>query len=155
MSQPTNEHDDTTEANTGEKLLGVVKWFDKVKGFGFLHQLGTENDYFVHYSQLQSTEEYVTKYLVAGEYVQFSVSTPGKEAPSRTDGKPSEVAVHVTGIQNGPLMFESHHRHKDRGVVPYPYSKRTRGYRSTTTNGSLPDTPVTSSANPFGVLDST
>jgi CspA family cold shock protein len=33
-----------------EKLIGTVKWFDKVKGFGFIKS--NEKEYFVHYKSI-------------------------------------------------------------------------------------------------------
>ena len=101
--------------NTGTiRHYGVVKWFDKMKGYGFLQQLNTENDYFVHYTQLQSEDESETKYLVAGEYVEFSITTSNitksqanHDTDTSTESTPSEIAANVTGIMGGPLLYRS------------------------------------------------
>ena len=90
-----------------ERLFGIVKWFDKMKGYGFVQQLHTENDYFVHYSQLQCDDDQRTKYLVAGEYIQFNISEPVVGTTTVNDDTPSQVAVDVSGILNGPLMYET------------------------------------------------
>lgn len=105
------QNDSTTNTCT-TRHYGVVKWFDKMKGYGFLQQLNTVNDYFVHYTQLQSEKESDTKYLVAGEYVEFSITTsnitkPQANADTSTDQTPSEIASNVTGIMGGPLLYRS------------------------------------------------
>lgn len=90
-----------------ERKFGIVKWFNKMKGYGFVQQLNTENDYFVHFSQLKCSDEKCTKYLVAGEYVQFNISEPSVSTATNDD-RSSQVAVDVTGIFHGPLMYENH-----------------------------------------------
>lgn len=145
-------------APTDGRLVGIVKWFDKVKGFGFLQQLSTDNDYFVHYSQLQSTAECSTRYLIAGEYVEFNISQP-TEAPTRPNGKSSDVAVNVTGISSGPLMHETHqqqrtHNRRD-SIQQYTRHPRT----SPNTRSSILPTESTKDevthTNQFDVLEST
>ena len=54
-----------------EKSLGTVKWFDNVKGFGFLSTDKGE-DIFVHFS---SIVEDGFKTLKEGEEVSFSVES--------------------------------------------------------------------------------
>lgn len=49
---------------------GRVKWFNNIKGFGFIVQEGRDEDLFAHYSAIQS-EGYRT--LRAGQEVSFSV----------------------------------------------------------------------------------
>ena len=142
---------------TAERLVGVVKWFDKAKGYGFVQQLNTENDYFVHYSQLQSVDDHHTKYLVTGEYIEFDISEP-VDTPARNDGKYSQIAVNVSGIQNGPLMFESQQPqrpyHRRDG---FQYSHRPRGSTRTpqpsVANPDTTDTPEVLHNNPFDVLE--
>ena len=140
---------------TDDRLVGIVKLFDKMKGFGFVQQLNTDNDYFVHYSQLQSTMEHSTKYLVAGEYVEFNISKP-TEAPTRPDGKSSEVAVTVSGISNGPLMHETqqqqrtHHRRDSN----QNFTRHLRTTPTAHTTATETKTDEVAHTNPFDVLES-
>ena len=52
-----------------ERLSGVVKWFNDVKGYGFIEVEGQE-DVFVHYTAVQA-EGYRT--LTEGSEVEFEV----------------------------------------------------------------------------------
>ena len=56
---------------------GKVKWFSKVKGFGFLQKEGLDKDIFVHYSVIQG-EGYKT--LVQDEEVTFDLEE-GEKGP--------------------------------------------------------------------------
>ena len=78
-----------------ERFTGMVKWFNNKTGYGFI-QCGDEET-FVHHSGLTSDTQY--KYLVQGEYVDFSKSAYG--------GQNRLVAVDVTGVQRGKLMCET------------------------------------------------
>ena len=48
--------------------IGIVKWFDEAKGYGFIAAEGIESDIFVHFSEIQQ-EGYKT--LAEGEQVEF------------------------------------------------------------------------------------
>ncbi|MGC6325297.1 cold shock domain-containing protein CspD [Pasteurella multocida] len=50
--------------------VGVVKWFNNVKGFGFISAEGTDADIFAHYSVIEM-EGY--RSLKVGQKVQFEV----------------------------------------------------------------------------------
>ncbi|HDR1007059.1 TPA: cold shock domain-containing protein CspD [Pasteurella multocida] len=50
--------------------VGVVKWFNNAKGFGFISAEGTDADIFAHYSVIEM-EGY--RSLKAGQKVQFEV----------------------------------------------------------------------------------
>ena len=53
-----------------ERLLGIVKWFNTTKGYGFLSREDGP-DVFVHYTAIESEGEF--RNLVEGQRVEFSV----------------------------------------------------------------------------------
>lgn len=59
--------------------LGIVKWFNDSKGFGFITPDEGGEDLFAHYSQIQSTG---FKTLTEGQRVSFDVTNgpKGKQA---------------------------------------------------------------------------
>lgn len=86
-------------ANETERFrtVGVVKWFDTVKGYGFVTNVVTNEDIFVHYSSIQGDEGSNYKTLVDGEYVSYTES-------KMEDGK--SIAVNVTGVAGGKLLCQ-------------------------------------------------
>ncbi len=58
------------------KAVGMVKWFNNAKGYGFIEQPG-EQDIFVHYSAITG-EGYKT--LIQGQEVEYEV-TNGPKGP--------------------------------------------------------------------------
>jgi cold shock CspA family protein len=86
-----------------ERTTGIVKWFDSRGGFGFITILPEEKlagkDIFVHYTSLNVNHSQY-KYLVLGEYVEFTLSK------SEND-KYEYTAKSVSGIRGGNLMCES------------------------------------------------
>lgn len=60
-------------------LTGVVKWFDPVKGWGFIDVLGI--DYFVHYRSIQMSG---FKTLSEGQIVTF-IASKGEKGWSATE----------------------------------------------------------------------
>lgn len=81
---------------------GRVKWFNNKAGYGFITvtdgpKSGT--DVFVHHSAIKvESEQY--KYLVQGEYVEFSLI-------NTTTGGHDFQASEVCGIKGGKLMCET------------------------------------------------
>ena len=59
-----------------EKIQGTVKWFDNVKGFGFIEREGGK-DVFVHHTAIQSDG---FRKLEEGQRVEFVV-TEGQKGP--------------------------------------------------------------------------
>jgi CspA family cold shock protein len=85
-----------------ERYTGRVKWFNNKAGYGFVtvtdgQKSGT--DVFVHHSSIKvDSEQY--KYLVQGEYIEFSLSE------TKTSGHEFQ-AGDVSGIKGGKLMCET------------------------------------------------
>ena len=77
--------------------LASVKWFSNRKGFGFLTDLESKDDVFVHHTGI-STPDNVYRTLVDGEYVSYEVST---------DDNGQKVATNITGVNGGPLLCEN------------------------------------------------
>lgn len=82
------------------KQVGIIKWFNSSKGFGFVTNCSSSEDVFVHHTGITVKDE-CWKTLYPGEYVQYSLNTDD-------DGK--TTAVSVTGIEGGPLLCETRHR---------------------------------------------
>lgn len=79
-----------------ERHEGRVKWFNNKLGYGFLTDLDSGNDLFVHHQNL-ATVDGVYKYLVEGEYVSYEEHTDNEKIH----------AVSVRGIREGKLMCET------------------------------------------------
>ena len=80
------------------KTVGLVKWFNNAKGYGFIEQPG-EQDIFVHYSAI-SGEGYKT--LIQGQEVEFDV-TNGPKGPQAENVM--KVAVYLSGCLTAPTVF--------------------------------------------------
>lgn len=76
------------------RRTGQVKFFSK--GFGFITDLDTKDDVFVHHTGIQTLDT-TFRSLQPGEYVEYEQIT-GK------DGK--AMAVRVTGIRGGSLLCQ-------------------------------------------------
>lgn len=104
-----NAAEDTASISTGQ-----VKWFDKVKGFGFVSNLDDNTDYFVHHTQIKASvnddsQRELFRYLIAGEYVEFKLQSVAEGQGQRV------MACHVTGIRGGDLMYNIiHQQHQER-----------------------------------------
>ncbi len=70
--------------------MGTVRWFSRVKGYGFIQPDGEEKDVFVHFSAITG-EGY--RNLHQGQRVEFSVES--------TDKGPQ--AVQVVGLETPEL----------------------------------------------------
>jgi cold shock CspA family protein len=77
--------------------IAWTKFFDATKGYGFLLDVETGKDVFVHFSALQCRER-GWRGLYKGEYVNYRPSL-------NADGR--SAAAEVTGVAGGPLMCEA------------------------------------------------
>lgn len=91
-----------TETMSGSKTLGCVKWFNNKQGFGFLTVTSGEHtgeDVFVHHSGIKVEEEQY-RYLVQGEYVEFSLTEANSD-------EHKWFASDICGMNGGKLMCET------------------------------------------------
>ena len=77
--------------------IACVKWFNSKSGYGFITDIGSNDDIFVHHSELQTSEN-VYRSLTTGEYVSYEV---------KIDDKGKSTAINVTGVGGGILLCES------------------------------------------------
>jgi CspA family cold shock protein len=57
------------------KIIGLVKWFNEDKGFGFISPVDGSKDVFVHFSALQGDN---FKTLFEGQKVEFVIEAGAK-----------------------------------------------------------------------------
>jgi CspA family cold shock protein len=69
----------------GSRVIGKVKWFNKVEGYGFIGQTNGP-DVFVHYSSIQG---FGYRTLSEGDSVDFQ-TVPGPEGPQAANVKKKE-----------------------------------------------------------------
>jgi cold shock CspA family protein len=85
-----------------ERLIGRVKWFNNKAGYGFVTVTDgaqSGSDIFSHHSCINvSNQQY--KYLVQGEYVEFTIS------PTQNSTHAFQ-ASNISGIKGGKLMCET------------------------------------------------
>jgi CspA family cold shock protein len=92
----------TNVSTDSTRLTGQVKWFNTKAGYGFITVYDGEHankDIFVHYSSLRVVNSQY-RYLVQGEYVDFSIVKPDND-------KYEFHAVDVSGVKGGPIMCET------------------------------------------------
>lgn len=65
-------------------MKGKVKWYNRVKGYGFITPEEGEKEIFVHYSAIQTEGK---KILSDGQGVEFEV-TDGSKGPVASQVKP-------------------------------------------------------------------
>ena len=111
----------TSEVVTSsERLTGRVKWFNNKAGYGFITANDGDragSDIFVHHSGINVENQQQYKYLLQGEYVEFSLI--------KTEGEKHEVqASDVSGIKGGKLMCET--RNENRAART-EYKSTSRG----------------------------
>lgn len=131
MSTDANVNTTPNAGISGDvRLTGRVKWFNNRAGFGFVTVLEgdkKDEDIFVHHSGIVvSSEQY--KYLVQGEYVNFSLrESDSEEHPYQ--------AGNVRGVMEGVLMCETRYANRsqrtgdDEGDSSEQQSDRRRGPR--------------------------
>ena len=114
---------------SSQRYIGRVKWFNSKSGFGFVTICDTsdykDKDIFAHYSSLcgESTQY---KYLVQGEYVEFSLEKSNSE-------QYEYHSVDITGINRVLLMCDTHrlnstskHDETDRPRIRFNDASKTK-----------------------------
>lgn len=92
------------------RLTGRVKWFNNKTGFGFISVVGGNDQFkdaseiFVHHSAVTVSQEQY-RYLVEGEYVEFSVVVTETGAHKFQAGD-------VRGVKGGKLFCETRREHR-------------------------------------------
>ena len=130
-----------------DRLLGQVKWFNNKAGYGFITVNDGDysgKDIFIHYSAIRVTNSQY-KYLVQGEYVEFSL------VKSSTDGHEFQ-AVDISGVKGGALMCETRRNNRpvrdgagaDEAATPRTPRPTQRRYKTSGGDESRPAGAVTS-----------
>ena len=113
---------DTTCVSEPVRLLGQVKWFNNKAGYGFITVNDGDHsgkDIFIHYSAIRVTNSQY-KYLVQGEYVEFSL------VKSNSDTHEFQ-ATEISGVKGGALMCETRRNNRpvrEAGEAPAPRTER-------------------------------
>ena len=100
----------SSDTSAPVRLTGRVKWFNNKTGFGFISVVGGNDQFkdasevFVHHSAVTVSQEQY-RYLVEGEYVEFSVVTT-------ESGDHKFQAGDVRGVKGGKLFCETRHDHR-------------------------------------------
>lgn len=91
------------------QYVGKVKWFNNKSGYGFITFIDSSDfkgkDIFAHHSSLNVKDE-IYKYLVQGEYVEFSVQ-------KMDSGNHEYQAMNIKGVLQNDLMCETRHKNRD------------------------------------------
>tara|TARA_X000000950_G_C13536409_1_gene505780 strand:+ start:244 stop:609 length:366 start_codon:yes stop_codon:yes gene_type:complete len=107
-----------------DSYVGQVKWFNTKTGFGFITVRSdgdyTGKDIFVHHSDLKVAEDQY-RYLVMGEYVEFSLM--------ETDDEHQVKATTVSGILGGSLMCQVRNENQRTGERRQVGGRRRQGQR--------------------------
>lgn len=104
----------SSDTSASVRLTGRVKWFNNKTGFGFITIVGGNDQFkdaseiFAHHSAIKVSQEQY-RYLVEGEYVEFSVS-------STASGDHKFQAADIRGVKGGKLFCET--RHEQRASAP-------------------------------------
>ena len=116
----------SSDTSASVRLTGRVKWFNNKTGFGFITIVGGNDQFkdaseiFAHHSAIKVSQEQY-RYLVEGEYVEFSVS-------NTESGDHKFQAADIRGVKGGKLFCET--RHEQRVSAPAPAPSSGLGDRS-------------------------
>lgn len=100
----------SSDTSASVRLTGRVKWFNNKTGFGFITIVGGNDEFkdaseiFAHHSAIKVSQEQY-RYLVEGEYVEFSVSNTAA-------GDHKFQAADIRGVKGGKLFCETRHEQR-------------------------------------------
>ena len=103
----------SSDTSASVRLTGRVKWFNNKTGFGFITIVGGNEQFkdaseiFAHHSAIKVSQEQY-RYLVEGEYVEFSVS-------DTASGDHKFQAADVRGVKGGKLFCETRNEQRANG----------------------------------------
>ena len=117
---------------------GRVKWFNNKAGYGFITVMDSiddsmPEDVFAHHSAICVSEEQY-KYLVQGEYVQFTLSTVDNSNSHKYQ------AGDIKGMKGGKLLCET--RNENRSNAPPRRNTESRGNRRERPRGAGPESKM-------------
>ena len=101
-----------TSSIEANRIFGRVKWFNNKAGYGFISITDgprSGSDIFIHHTAISVLNQQY-KYLVQGEYVEFSLV-------SSSGGVHEFNAANVSGIKGGKLMCETRMEFKNTKKV--------------------------------------
>jgi len=100
----------SSDTSASVRLTGRVKWFNNKTGFGFITIVGGNDEFkdaseiFAHHSAIKVSQEQY-RYLVEGEYVEFSVSNTAA-------GDHKFQAADIRGVKGGKLFCETRYEQR-------------------------------------------
>ena len=117
----------SSDTSASVRLTGRVKWFNNKTGFGFITIVGGNEQFkdaseiFAHHSAVKVSQEQY-RYLVEGEYVEFSVS-------DTASGDHKFQAADVRGVKGGKLFCETRNEQRANGPAQTHSSGGERAVR--------------------------
>ena len=118
------------------KYTGRVKWFNNKSGYGFITVVSADTaglvasglDVFAHHSEVTVGEDQY-RYLVQGEYVEFSVC-------KTSSGHHEFQCSNIRGIRGGQLICETRHAAREQYKTSAPkQSDLSASASASTSNG--------------------
>jgi len=113
----------SSDTSASVRLTGRVKWFNNKTGFGFITIVGGDDQFkdaseiFAHHSAINVSQEQY-RYLVEGEYVEFSVS-------NTASGDHKFQAADIRGVKGGKLFCETRHEQRSASAPSHGSGDRS------------------------------
>ena len=125
----------SSDTSASVRLTGRVKWFNNKTGFGFITIVGGNDQFkdaseiFAHHSAIKVSQEQY-RYLVEGEYVEFSVS-------DTASGDHKFQAADVRGVKGGKLFCETRNEQRANGPAQARSHSHSSGGERAVRDGGL------------------